>query len=118
MAIAAATARRRARTIKGSPADDPRHDAGLWTLGPGDHQYRRLHFFRLQLHKAEDHPGLAFLWRVLGFYRRSIYRDVRFPVDDLPAFGMAGARLSGHGSLLARCGTFVVDIVWAARRSA
>src|SRR5262245_42409031 len=104
--------------MKGSPAHDPRHDAGLWSLGAGDHQHRRVRDFRLQLHEAENLAGLAFLWRVLGFHRRAVHRDVRFPADDLPAFGMAGAHLSGPRSILARCGTPVVDSVWAAGRSA
>src|SRR5215831_1939207 len=104
MAIAAAMARSRgrARIIKGSPADDPRDDAGLWSLGAGDHQHRGVRDFRLQLHKAENRPRLAFLWRFLSVHRGAVHRDVRFPADDLPAFRMAHAHLSGPRSLLAR----------------
>src|SRR6516225_10766690 len=120
MAVTAVTVRRggRLRMIKGSLADDARHASGLWPLGTGDHQHCGLCDFCLQFHKAEDEPRLAFLWRLLGLYRRAVHRDVRLSADDLPAFGLADAHLSGYRSLLARCGTFVVDIVWAARRPA
>src|SRR5260370_18834505 len=102
MGITAATvSHRRARMMKGSKADDPRRDAGLRPLGAGDHQHRRVRDFRFQLYEAEDEPRLAFLWRLLGLHRRAVHGDVRLSADDLPAFGLVTAHLSGHRSVLA-----------------
>src|SRR6516225_12269144 len=120
MAATAVTVRPggQARIVKRSKTNDSRHHAGLWPLGTGDHQHCRLCDICLQFYKAEDEPRLAFLRRLLGLHRRAVHRDVRLSADDLPAFRLADAHLSGYRSLLARCGTFVVDIVWAARRPA
>src|SRR6516225_2698499 len=91
----------RTRIIKGSRAHDARRYAGLWPLGAGDHQYGRLRHFRLQLHEAQDTPRLALVWRFFDVHRRAVHGDVRLPADDLSAFGLAYAHLSGHRSVLA-----------------
>src|SRR5271165_6679008 len=103
MGIMAGTVRRRRRTRirKESEGDDARRNAGLRSVGTGDHQHRRVRYFRLQLHEAENEPRLALLWRLHGLYRRVVHRDVRLSAHDLSAFGMAYAHLSGRRSVLA-----------------
>src|SRR3546814_714776 len=68
---------------------DDRKRSGLWPLGPGCPQLCNLHSVRLQLFQATDHAGLALLRRVQRLSRRAIHRDVRVPVDHLPALRMA-----------------------------
>src|SRR5690349_4917007 len=56
-------------------------------------------------------------WRLFRLHHRAVHGNVRVPVDDLPAFGLADAHVSGHRSVLARCRASVGGAARPARRS-
>src|SRR6266852_3113352 len=76
----------------------------LWPLAAGDHQRGGVHHLRVQLHAPAHRPRLAFLWRILGFRRGTLYRDVRLPPDHLPAFRVAWQCVPWYQPALAQHG--------------
>ena len=51
--------------------------------------------FAFSFRKPRIAAGLALVWGVLRLHRRPVHRDVRLPVDDLPALGLAPDPLPG-----------------------
>src|SRR3990172_9524962 len=89
----------------------------LRPVAVGDHQLIGLHHVCLQLHAPPDRPLLAFIWGFLGFYRRALHRDVRFPLDDLSALRLVGESLSRIGPPLPRCRAPLQHLAPLERRS-
>src|SRR5215207_1531433 len=70
--------------------------ACLWPLAARGRQLGGVHHLRLQLHAPAHQARLALVRRVLRLRGGPLHRNVRLPVDDLFALGMAQQPLPGR----------------------